>query len=167
MSDEMFEDVPDEVEDSDTRKMRVAFCAELFHEVIKVGGPRPWKEWAIIAEHHYQTYRQQYLDGDVSNILTSGKGDWWLRASYINNPKTRSLIRDYLAKEKGVYIASIVGQGVTLAITNGEIERDYRRGARSIKGRGDRHSYRGLAINDKRGMELPVIAVQAMLPRGN
>lgn len=163
---DIFADNVDEVEDSETRKLRVAFCAELLQEVMQTGEPRPWKQWAIIAEHHYQTYRQRYLDNDISKILTVGKGDWWLRASYIGNPKTRSLIRDYLS-ESGVYIASITGKGVTLAGSNAEIKKDYQRSARSVKGRSDRLSYRADRLNSKRGTELPLIVTQALLPRGD
>jgi hypothetical protein len=164
--DDILADNVDEIEDSETRKLRVAFCAELLVEVMKTGGPRPWKEWAIITEHYYQGKRQAYLDNDMSQILTSGKGDWWLRASYINNPKTRSLIRDYLA-ESGVYIAQVTGKGVTLAGSNAEIKRDYQRSARSVKGRSDRLSYRADKLNSKRGTELPLIVTQALLPRGD
>lgn len=165
MSDKVSEIL--ESESQDIRKQRIEFLAALVLEVLQsVNIPNTWRDVAVNAVFLYQKNRQRYLDGDASDILTqSVNGDWWVRRSYITNPKSRAEIRDVLAGD-GYYIATIVGEGIYLATNPSDVKEDYRRNIGHIKTRTDRMNFRAVAIDDKKHIGLPIITTQTMLPDG-
>lgn len=155
-----------EEDDSELRKARVAFCASLYHDVMKENpaNAKKWEDWATIALNHYEKNEARYLDDlEINQVL---KGRWRPSFPYLNKASTRSAVTTYLS-EMGVWVFTDPFRGVRLALTMVEVEMSHRRQVRSIKGRGDKASYRAIRMNEHGGVELPVVAVQAFLPRSS
>jgi hypothetical protein len=156
-----------DTESQDTRKRRIEFLAELVLEVLQsVSIPNTWRDVAVNAVFLYQKNRQRYLDGDVEDLLTQSiNGDWWVRRSYITNPKSRAEIRDVLATG-GYYIATIVGEGIYLATNPNDIKEDYSRHIGQIRTRTTRMNHRAVAIDKEKHIGLPISSIQTILADG-
>lgn len=156
----------DEKKDSQLRKDRVAFCAELYYSVMKdnPANAKKWVDWATIALHYFETYEARYLENlEINHVL---KGKWRPTISYLNNQFTRSDVTTYLA-EMGVWIYQEKYQGVRLARTMVEVEASHRQILRQVRGRSDKTNYRALEMMKHSEVDLPILTVQALLPQSS
>ena len=164
MSDDIWDEYLSE-DNATLWKERYEFLASLALIVLqKIDIVKPWKNIAINAVYEYESHRQEYIDDDLSGILTrTVKGDWWVIPRHISSSGGRKKVRVVL-EAKGFYIAIITGQGVILTDDSKEIQADFGRNFDNIRSRAVTMSKTAIRMRDK--TELPTVVVQAKLTDG-
>lgn len=142
-------------------KQRMEFVAiDLVLPVLKsIKAPRPWAKVEELAIYEYERNRDWFLDADVEGLLSSKRGDKWIKKGIVAGYLAKKRI-ELILNEAGWYIARPQGEGIWLTTEPEEIKADRKKMQKQIITRSKNLSKSAIRVKRTMDVDLPIVITQ-------